>query len=176
MNKTAQFIAFSFGLLSKEAEPFDVDGSPPREPSDKQKVAGNYKKDHIKWGGMQFAIENRAGTTRSGVDKHGHKWSTKMPWHYGYINRTISGGDREAIDVFLKPDSKSPFMIYIIKQNDPATSRFDEYKCMIGWRTKQEAVDAYHKAYERGWKGFAGCLALPVKQFRKWLRQGGPSF
>jgi len=47
MDKTAYFVEFLFGLLEKEAEPFQLEGSAPPEPTDRQKTAGNYKKDRI---------------------------------------------------------------------------------------------------------------------------------
>lgn len=158
---------FYWGLL-KEASPFEVSGPPPPTPTEGQIGAGNYKKDHIRFAGLELTVENRAGSVRSGTDASGKKWSIKMPWHYGYIRKT-EAPDGDHIDVFLKPDSGSPFMCYIIRQVKPGTDVFDEYKCMVGWRTRDEAVKAYLAAYERGWTGYGGCAALPLPAFKRWV-------
>lgn len=56
-------------------------------PTEAQKRAGNYAKDHINIHGLDITIENAKGSTRSGYDKDGKKWNVVMPCAYGYIRR-----------------------------------------------------------------------------------------
>jgi len=169
-DKTSAFLA---GLLDKEAGPFSLEGEAPAKPTDAQKAAGNYAKDHIRFAGLDISIENRAGTMCSGVDKSGRRWSTRMPWHYGYVKGS-KASDGDHVDAFLNPDSASPYMSYIIRQVDPSTRRFDEFKCMLGWKTKAEAIDAYHQAYEKGWRGFGGCVSMSLPRFKAWVESREP--
>ncbi len=73
------------------------------EPTEKQKESGNYKKGHVTIRGLDIAIENPAGSERSGIGADGEKWVTKMHHHYGYIKGT-KGRDKDHLDVFLGPD------------------------------------------------------------------------
>jgi len=52
-------------------------------PTEGQKEAGNYKKGHIKYDGMDITIENPAGSTRSGISGTGKKWTSN--WDSLYI-------------------------------------------------------------------------------------------
>jgi Inorganic Pyrophosphatase len=54
-------------------------------PSEAQKQAGSYKKDHLHIHGLDITIENAKGSTRSGVDENGKPWKVEMPCAYGYI-------------------------------------------------------------------------------------------
>jgi hypothetical protein len=47
--------------------------------------------------GMDISIENKKGSTRSGVDKDGHEWSVDMNYDYGYIRGTV-GVDKDHLD------------------------------------------------------------------------------
>lgn len=54
-------------------------------PTDGQKEAGNYKKGRVRIQGLDIAIENPKGSTRSGTDPDGNRWESTMAHHYGYI-------------------------------------------------------------------------------------------
>lgn len=58
------------------------------EPTQAQIEAGNYKKGHIKVHGLDIAVENPRGSTRSGKNPDGSDWSHTMSDHYGYIKKT----------------------------------------------------------------------------------------
>lgn len=158
-------------LLLKLAKPIPigsvmdpVEGWEP--PTDKQKEAGNYEKPSFWWRGMQISIENPVGSTRSGVTAAGKAWKTVMKNPYGYIKGT-TGFDGDHLDVFVGPKLDS-YMVYVIDQKNPTTGEFDEHKCVIGVRTKDEARAVYDANFQKGWDGFSGITSMPVPVFKEW--------
>jgi hypothetical protein len=143
-------------------------------PSEAQRAAGNYRKGHVWVVGLPLTIETGRGSYRRGVGKDGTPWQTLMKHHYGYIKRTESEADGDHVDIFLGPDPKSE-IVFVVDQHDPATDRFDEHKCMLGFHTKAEASKAYLDNYEVGWKGKGKVHALTVSQFKWWLEHGDTS-
>lgn len=107
-----------------------------------------------KVGGMDISIENKKGSTRSGKDKDGHKWSVKMQADYGYIRGTV-GKDKDHLDCYVGPDPDSP-RVFVIHQNDPTTGAYDEDKVMLGFTSSDEAKALYLKQYDR--PGFFGSM------------------
>lgn len=143
-----------------------------RYPTEAQKEAGNYKKHHISFHGLPITIENLKGSTRSGMDAQGRKWSCRLPADYGYIKRT-EGADGDHVDVYLGPD-KSSRMAFIINQNDLRTGKFDEHKVMLGYDSERAAVEDYVKAFSDG-KGAAriGSLEpMSIDAFKLFLKSG----
>ncbi|WP_279499536.1 hypothetical protein [Aeromonas veronii] len=140
------------------------------EPTDAQKEAGNYKKGHLKLLGFDIALENPKGSTRSGTDKDGKAWQSTMAHDYGYIKRTL-GADGDHVDVFIgeQPDSET---VYVVDQVDPKTGKFDEHKVMMGFADEQAARDGYLANYEKGWKGLGSIKAMPVSEFKRWVKEG----
>lgn len=140
------------------------------QPTDAQKEAGNYKKDHISFQGLPISVETRKGETRSGTGPSGHKWSVKLPYDYGYIKRT-EGADGDHVDVCIGPDHQSN-NVYVVDQHDHRTGKFDEHKVMLGYRTKSEAEHAYHGGFSDG-KGplrMKAMVAMSMPDFKKWLK------
>lgn len=138
--------------------------------SDAQKEAGNYKKQHLNIQGLNISIENAKGSIRSGTGKNGHKWSVKMPADYGYIKGT-SGADGDHVDVYVGPDHNSN-SVFIVDQKDHTNGKFDEHKCMIGFRSLNEAVETYKAGFSDG-KGSdrLGHIArLTMSEFKDWLK------
>ncbi|WP_237671898.1 PLxRFG domain-containing protein [Aeromonas caviae] len=140
------------------------------EPTEAQKEAGNYKKGHIKLQGLDIALENPKGSTRSGTDQDGRAWQSTMAHDYGYIKRT-QGADGDHVDVFIgdKPDSET---VYVVDQVDPKTGKFDEHKVMMGFADEQAAREGYLGNYEAGWKGLGAIKAMPVESFKRWVKEG----
>ncbi len=140
------------------------------EPTEAQKEAGNYKKGHLKLQGLDIALENPKGSTRSGTDQDGRAWHSTMAHDYGYIKRTL-GADGDHVDVFIgdKPDSET---VYVVDQVDPKTGKFDEHKVMIGFSDEQAAREGYLGNYEAGWKGLGAIKAMPVESFKRWVKEG----
>ena len=140
------------------------------DPTEAQKEAGNYKKGHLTLQGMDIALENPKGSTRSGTDQDGKAWQSTMAHDYGYIKRTL-GADGDHVDVFIgdRPDSET---VYVVDQVDPKTGKFDEHKVMMGFADEPAARDGYLANYEKGWKGLSAIKAMPVEEFKRWVKEG----
>lgn len=140
------------------------------EPTEAQKEAGNYKKGHLTLQGLDIALENPKGSTRSGTDQDGRAWQSTMAHDYGYIKRT-QGADGDHVDVFIgdKPESE---IVYVVDQVDPKTGKFDEHKVMMGFADEQAARAGYLGNYEEGWKGLGAIKAMPVDAFKRWVKGG----
>lgn len=138
--------------------------------SEAQAEAGNYPKGKVSMHGFTVALENPKGSTRSGTDPSGKKWSVKMKHDYGYIHRTI-GRDGDHVDVFIGPDPHAE-LVYVVDQQDPSTGKFDEHKCMLGFTTEAAAREAYLSNYEDNWKGLKSITALTMPQFKWWIKNG----
>lgn len=141
-------------------------------PTEAQIKAGNYKKDHVRVKGLSIAIENPAGSTRSGKDKGGKEWSVEMPFAYGYIKRT-TGADGDHVDVFVGDDDDSD-LVFIIDQHDLDSGEFDEHKVMLGFASYDEALEAYCGAFSdgQGEDRAAHVVTTSVKKFKEWLKDG----
>lgn len=161
----------------KAAEPFQlkapatVDQAAVRAntaPSKAQIEAGNYQKGHIKVGPLDIAIENPAGSTRTGPG-----WQTTMQAHYGYMKRT-EGADGDQVDVYVKQgtpvDHAGP--VFVIDQYDPTTGKFDEHKAMLGYRFQGAAIKAYdaHFSDGSGPTRRKGVTMMSAEQFKQWAQ------
>lgn len=143
------------------------------DPTEAQKRAGNYRHGHVKAHGLDVTIENARGSFRRGVDKStGKPWQVRMGHHYGYIKRT-EGADGDHVDVYLGPHLKSP-NVFVIDQKDAETGRFDEHKAFMGFASKQQVENAYHKAFSDGRSAdrLGHITKMTADDFRKWLRDG----
>lgn len=142
------------------------------EPTEAQKEAGNYAKGHIKLLGLDIAIENPKGSTRSGTDPNGQPWEVTMPAAYGYVKRS-EGADGDQVDVYLGPDPKSR-QVFVIDQIDSDTREFDEHKVMLGFTDQSDAVAAYDAAFADGKGGIRRGAITPMAMgdFKKWLKKG----
>ena len=141
------------------------------EPTEGQKKSGGYKKGHVRIAGLEIAIENPAGSERSGTDPGGKKWSIKMVDHYGYVKGSI-GHDKDHVDVFINPDMDmadiAEMPVFVVDQIN-ADGSFDEAKCMMGYATKKEASKAYFANYEKGWTGLGAITETTMGKFKLWV-------
>jgi hypothetical protein len=140
-----------------------------QSPTEAQKEAGNYKKGHVQIQGMNITIENPKGSTRSGVDKSGKKWSQLMNNAYGYFKRT-KGKDGDQVDVFLGDNLLSD-KVYVVDQVNKDGS-FDEHKVMLGFDNIEQAREAYLSNYEKGWQGLGNITESNMENFKDWLKDG----
>ena len=138
-------------------------------PTEGQKVGGNYKKGKVLIKGFKISIENPVGSIRSGVSKDGDTWSNKMGYSYGYFNGTI-GKDGDPIDVYLGPLVNKDFQVYIIDQLDEDTKSFDEHKVMFGFKDAESSRKAYLSSFNEGWKGFGNITPISLSKFSIWLK------
>lgn len=141
-----------------------------KNPSEKQKEAGNYKKGHVNVQGFDITIENPKGSTRSGVDESGKEWHTTMQNDYGYFKRS-KGKDGDQIDVFVGDNPESG-NIFVVDQVNPETGEFDESKVMLGFNSEAEARSAYLSNYEDGWQGLGSITETDAEYFKEWLYDG----
>lgn len=139
------------------------------EPTPAQKEAGNYRKGHMRIGGLDISIENPAGSRRR------EEWEP-LQHHYGYIRGTV-GKDKDHVDTFLGPeanaDDVADLPVFVVNQVDPKTGKFDEHKVMIGFPTETDAREGYAANYEEGWQGLGSVSRFDdMRQFREWLSSG----
>ena len=139
-----------------------------RNPTEKQKEAGNYRKGHVRIQGMSISIENPKGSYRRGVDANGKEWRTLMHNDYGYFLSTV-GKDGDAIDVFIGPDPEHD-TVYAVDQYKG--NEFDETKIMLGFHSADEAKGAYLSNYSKDWKGFKYITEVDMATFKRWLYDG----
>ena len=144
-------------------------------PNNEQKQTGEYQKGHFSIGDLKIAIENPAGSIRSGTDPNGNEWQITMKHHYGFIENT-TGADGDEIDVFVKNHlANDPEYAYIIKQLD-SNGQFDEQKVIIGAETEEEAKEIYLSNYEKGWQGFGGIKKISMADLLKKIQHTWSEF
>ncbi|AGO49031.1 putative tail protein [Cellulophaga phage phi13:1] len=146
-----------------------ADNQTNQDPTDNQKLAGNYKKGKITINGISISIENPKDSIRSGYDSDGKYWESSMKYSYGYINGTI-GKDGDPLDVFLSDNLDSNLDIFVIDQVDQKTRSFDEHKIMIGFENEEKAKQAYLDCYEKDWKGFGDISKFSLSKFKSWIK------
>lgn len=141
------------------------------EPTEAQKERGNYKKGHLRLGGLDISIENPKGSFRKGVAPDGTEWESKMHHHYGDIKRT-KGADDDPVDVFIGKDTNDIKSVYVVDQIDPNTKKFDEHKVMMGFPSLKAAKQAYLMNYDQGWQGLKSIHEIGIDDFKVWLKRG----
>lgn len=134
-------------------------------PSPAKREVGNYRKGHVRLHGLDIAIENPKGSTRTAVDG---SWSRRMAHDYGYI-KTTRGADDDHVDVFVG-DHPASQIVFVVDQVD-RDGRFDEHKVILGALTEAEARQIYASAYPAGWR-VGPITSLTSEQFREWLAVG----
>lgn len=138
-------------------------------PTEGQKIKGNYKKGKVIIKGLKITIENPVGSIRKGVDKNGEVWENEINFSYGYFNGTI-GKDGDPIDVYLGPLVDQDFQVYVIDQLDVETKSFDEHKVMFGYKDAGSAKEAYLSCFNEGWGGFGHIVPMSLSKFKEWLK------
>lgn len=168
--------AESFTLFDKKAH--EAATSPHNNldfPSNEQKQSGEYTKGLFSIGDLKIAIENPAGSTRSGIDDNGQEWSSTLQHHYGYIENTL-GADGDEIDVFIKNHlDHTPKYAYVINQLN-LDGTFDEHKVVIGAETEEEAKVIYMSNYSEGWQGFGSISKISMKDLNTKIQHTWSEF
>jgi len=142
------------------------------EPTPAQQKAGNYKKGHVDFQGLDISIENPAGSIRKGVDEHGNEWETELAHHYGYIKKT-TGNDGDHVDVFISPEESANDKVFIVDQKDSVGGAFDEHKVMLGFDSKEKAKQGYLENYDESGKDrIMNITEMSVDDFKGWLKNG----
>lgn len=143
-----------------------------REPTQAEIAAGNYRMGHFRHGGLDFTVENAAGSRRSGTGPDGEAWSVVMPTHYGYVRRS-EGADGDQVDCYFGPDPESE-RVWVLDQIDAETGRFDEHKCFVFFDSWAEAQTMYVAAFSdgRGHERMGHVSSMSFDEFRAWLAEG----
>ena len=141
------------------------------DPTPAQAEAGNYRKRHLAWQGMDITIETEQGQERSGVGPDNKPWAIEMPAPYGYLKRT-EGKDGDQIDVYVGPTPESE-TVYIIDQIEPKTGNFDEHKTMLGFDSPADALAIYNAAFNdgSGVTRIGAVTPMSVTEFKTWLHK-----
>jgi len=164
----------SFG--SDQYRKWRLEGAPPEivalfnEEEGALKEAAYKLEDKYKFQGFPISIENTKGSTRTGTDSDGHDWSSTMNCDYGYIRGTI-GGDKEHLDVFIGPHEDST-SVFIIRQIDPKTKKYDEDKVLLGFKSQKQAMQTYLGNYDRH-DHVDGIREVPLDAFRAMVKTHG---
>ena len=119
--------------------------------------------------GLPIIIEKKKGTYRTGTDQNGKMWATKLDSDYGYIQKTL-GADNEQIDCFIGHNLHSE-LVYVINQKFP-TGKFDEHKIMLGYNSKEEALQSYFNNNKKDKFVYDSMEVLTLPQFKQWLMTG----
>lgn len=142
------------------------------QPTEAQAKAGNYRKGHINKHGLSWSIENPAGSKRPFTRPDGTKGERTMQDHYGYIRGT-EGKDGDSIDAFFGPRFEAPSPhVLAINQINPETGAFDEVKLMVGYWDGDEALEAYYRNYQPGWRGVGSVVETDMERVKAWLEDG----
>lgn len=139
-------------------------------PTDAQKEAGNYAKRSVAFQGLNISIENEKGSKRSGIGPSGRRWNCTVPAAYGYIRGT-EGADGDHVDCYLGPHTDS-HIVFIVNQKEPQSGKFDEHKCLLGFRSEPEALKVYDAGFSDG-SGPSrrdGVQTLSLHAFKEWLK------
>lgn len=147
----------------------------PATPTERQALAGNYRKPIVYWNEMPIRIENDKGSIRTGpVDEKTGKpaWQTKQQAHYGYIQGSTSA-DKEGVDVYIGDDDQAADA-YVIDQLTPDGQKFDEPKIVVGVKSEAEARALYLKHYPKGWKGLGAITKMSAEDVGEWAYSDAP--
>jgi hypothetical protein len=94
---------------------------------------------------LEISIEREAGEVRTGVSAFdGKEWESTTHHDYGYIKGTHSP-DGEHLDCYLAPNPKEGSVVYIVHQLTPDGSSYDEDKVMLGFKSLEDAREAFKK-------------------------------
>ncbi|MCK6392065.1 hypothetical protein [Zoogloea sp.] len=143
------------------------------QPTEAQAKAGNYKKGHVSVGGLDIAIENPEGSTRSGIDPGGKPWSVTMGAHYGYVKRT-QGADGDQVDVYIAKADPVQSPVFVVDQFDNRTGKFDEHKAILGASSLEEARALYdaHFSDGKGAERRGAITPMGFDAFKDWAKSG----
>ena len=136
-------------------------------PSPAQAAAGNYKKGHIKFQGLDISIE-----TPKGAIRRGNGWQNVSPADYGYFKRSIAA-DGEHVDCYVGPNHKSN-RVYVIDQHHLHNGKYDEAKVMLGFENRDDAIACYKAGFSdgKGKQRIGKITRMSVPGFKEWLTKG----
>ena len=152
----------------QEAEP-DVDPeSLPPNPEDVGYNSDGFElEDRFEFQGIPISIEQKKGSEREWTDRNGKSGTTKMVHDYGYVEGS-RGSDGESVDVYVGPDDSSEWVYVVHQMSKPDFTEYDEDKCMLGFKSEEDAREAYLKHYDDE-RFFGGLSSMPLSRFKEKL-------
>src|ERR1700727_3006560 len=122
---------------------------------------------HMVFQGLNIAVENKKGSTRSGHDKDGKPWHTLMKAPYGYIVGS-KGADDEGVDCYVGP-GKDAMHAYVVHQKKH-DGIYDEDKGMLGCESLEKARELHLSHYNT--KKFLGPIKeVPMERLKALLSE-----
>lgn len=113
----------------------------------------------IDWNGLQIGVEYLDGDRRHGK---------KLAGSYGHIRNHV-GEDGEALDAYLAPGvvdgNRGSDRVYRVTQFNEE-GEFDEFKFMLGYKSKKAAREAYQAAISK--KNFGGIRESSIEDIRQY--------
>lgn len=124
------------------------------------------KKDF--WG-LPLSIEFKRGDVRQGKDEKGNPWKNIMQCDYGYIRGTL-GVDGDHLDVYVGTHTQEKdAMVFVLHQKHKDGS-YDEDKVMLGFKTKQDAINAYKHHMKARDAPFPTVTEMSLEDFKKKIK------
>lgn len=118
--------------------------------------------------GVEVVIENPKGSVRRGVKPDGSTWEAVLPADYGFIRGKGEGGDGDPLDCFVGPTPGSE-RVFVVKQIDPRTKKFDEWKVLLGYLTIYQAAGDYIASYsDDPWPRVGAIREMSMEEFKRW--------
>jgi hypothetical protein len=122
---------------------------------------------HMSFQGLRVAVENKAGSTRSGKDRDGKPWHTLMKAPYGYIVGSM-GADDEGVDCYVGPDKKATHAFVVHQKKD--NGDYDEDKVMLGCANLEDARKLYLVHYSTD-KFLGPIKEVPMERLKALLSE-----
>ena len=168
LKETGKTLPDSLSKYTSSFPPVELAKGGKVEPTEAQKKAGNYKKHHTTFNGLNISVENPVGSTRSGKDPTGKPWAVKMSAHYGYVKGT-EGADGDHVDVYLHPTPDPQAPVFVFDQHNPK-GKFDEHKAVLGVPHQKHAEQIYdaHFSDGSGPKRRKAVTAMSPAAFKMW--------
>lgn len=120
----------------------------------------------IKFQDIHIHIDRPKGFVQEGKDSSGTPWKRVYKYDYGFIKGT-TGGDKEALDVFVGPNKSSHDTFWAIQKKDDGS--FDEYKVFVGFSSEKDATEAYVAHIPK--KLLAGMMSVPIGMMKALLNK-----
>lgn len=116
--------------------------------------------------GLDIFVETAMGETRSGKD-----FKVIMPYDYGYVKDSI-GADGDEMDCYIGPNIHSSKIFVVNQSKIGQNDVFDEHKCMIGFDSKQAALQAFLAGHHVGKDIYMSIVPMTMDAFKNWLASG----
>ena len=124
--------------------------------------------DMLAYHALPVRVENLMGAPRGGITPKGESWHINMPADYGFIEGVL-GADGDNLDCYIgaSPESGN---VYVIDQTVLDGKGFDEHKVMLGYHTRESALEDYMMGHHKSNQIFAAITPFTMPQFRKWMQ------